>query len=205
VIKESIKEPIANCEIRKCNNVLQTLEVKTIDNMHYSLYEWIPHSLERFLAANPQLINKGFAAHLVHTLVRVYGMLWRTCEGNGLDITAENIRAISRGSYGIVVKVFPPSITCCNFPQRKVLYRNRINDLGEALYSILRGSLKEIGAEVPNFINKHMRGPNIPTNAKAWEDLENLTRVFVSESELGDKANRNNNARAPIQCKDSSV
>lgn len=66
-------------------------------------------------------------------------MLWKTCEGNGLDIASDNIRAVNKGTHGVIVKVFPPNLTFCSFPQRKVLYRNRINDLGEALYSIFKG------------------------------------------------------------------
>lgn len=79
--------------------------------MFYSLYEWVPQSLDRFIETNPQTVNKNFAIYIIQTLIKIYAMLWRSSEGNGLDIVSENVRVIRNSAGGVCVKVLPPYVT----------------------------------------------------------------------------------------------
>jgi len=48
------------------------------------------------------------------TLLKVYAMLWKNCEGCGLDIAPHNIRVVNNISLQNSlpsIKVLPPSIT----------------------------------------------------------------------------------------------
>ena len=86
-------------------------DCRKIDTMFYSLYEWVPQSLERFVEANSLTVNKNFAIYVIQTLIKVYSMLWKSCDGNGLDIVLDNVRVTRNSSGGVCVKVLPPYVT----------------------------------------------------------------------------------------------
>ena len=64
--------------------------------------------MERYIESYPGNANRGFAVFVVQTLVRVYGALWNLCNGVGLDITCDNVRAGKNGNGKLCIKVYPP-------------------------------------------------------------------------------------------------
>jgi len=71
-------------------------------------------SLPSFLASISEPLSRSLCIYIMLTLLKVYAMLWKNCEGCGLDIRPNNIRVVNSlplQSSLPCIKVLPPSIT----------------------------------------------------------------------------------------------
>jgi len=145
LIKESIRDNTTTSNgitktITTINheNVLSAIDSKFIDNMQYTLYEWMPTTLLRFVETNPALLNRAFALYILNSLISAYTFLSGVCNGQMFDIVNDNIRAGRNASGKICIKVYPPQLTCNSVSQRKTVYNNDIKHLGQVLFQIFK-------------------------------------------------------------------
>ena len=66
--------------------VLKMIEMRKIDDEQYGLFEWVPHSLDKFYQANPSLLNRESAINLIKVCVNVYTYLWKSDQNQFIDI-----------------------------------------------------------------------------------------------------------------------